>query len=66
MKDLAVALALAIALEGMAYALFPDAMKRMAARMQDMPPQMLRAVGLGAAVAGVAVLAVLRRGAIAG
>lgn len=62
MKDLAIAIALAIALEGMAYALFPEGMKRMAARMLEMPPQALRLVGLVAAVAGVAFVAVLRHG----
>lgn len=60
MTELLTALALALALEGMAYALFPEGMKRMMAQMLETPPQTLRAVGLLAALGGVAAVALLR------
>lgn len=60
MTDLWVALSLAIAIEGIAYALFPDGMKRMMAQVQDMPSSTLRTVGLAAAVTGVALVWLIR------
>lgn len=60
MKDLATALALALVLEGIAYALFPEAMKRMVAQMLEMPPPVLRAAGLAAACLGVLLVWVVR------
>jgi len=60
MTDLFTALALAVALEGMVYALFPEAMKRMMVRVLDTPPRLLRAAGLTAALCGVAAVALLR------
>ena len=59
-RDFAVAVALAMVLEGVAYALFPEAMKRMLAQMLVLPPQVLRMAGTGAAVLGVLVVGVLR------
>lgn len=56
-------LALAIALEGMFYALFPDGMKRMMLRVLDTPPQILLVAGLAAALSGVALVAVVRSAA---
>jgi uncharacterized protein YjeT (DUF2065 family) len=61
MKDLATALALVVVIEGMLYALFPSALKRMAARAQLVPPQTLRAAGLAAACVGVALVWLVRR-----
>ena len=60
MTDLITAFALAIALEGIAYALFPDGMKRMMARALEQPSGTLRAVGLAAAAGGVFVLWLVR------
>ena len=54
------ALALAVALEGIVYALFPDAMKRMMARVMEQPSGAIRTAGLIAAVAGVLVLWLVR------
>jgi len=51
---------LAIAIEGIAYALFPDGMKRMMAQVQEMPSSTLRTVGLAAAVTGVALVWFIR------
>ena len=60
MTDLITALALAITLEGIAYALFPDGMKRMMAYALEQPAGALRAAGLMAAAGGVAVLWLVR------
>ena len=49
MADLLSALALAVAIEGIAYALFPDAMKRMMVTVLEQPSANLRAAGLVAA-----------------
>lgn len=52
---------LALLFEGIAYAMAPDAMKRMAAMVRDMPPEELRRAGLIAAVIGAfLVYAVIR------
>jgi uncharacterized protein YjeT (DUF2065 family) len=54
------ALGLAVALEGIVYALFPDAMKRMMTRMIEQPSAGIRTAGLIAAVTGVFVLWLVR------
>ena len=61
MRDLWTALALVLVIEGILYALFPDGMKRIAARAMTVPPQGLRAAGLIAACVGVALVWLLRR-----
>ncbi len=61
MKDFLTAIALALTFEGMLYALFPGAMKRTLATVQAQPEQTLRWIGLVAAVAGVVLVALLRR-----
>jgi uncharacterized protein YjeT (DUF2065 family) len=61
MRDLGTALALVLVIEGILYALFPEGMKRVAARSTLVPPQALRAAGLLAACIGVAVVWLLRR-----
>lgn len=60
MKDFLTAVALAIAIEGVAYALFPDAMKRMMARVLTQPTTTLRTAGLIAAAVGVGVVWLIR------
>ena len=50
------ALGLAIAIEGIIYALFPEAMKKMMAKVMVRPAGAVRAAGLAAAVAGVFIL----------
>ncbi|MBI5165245.1 MAG: DUF2065 family protein [Magnetospirillum sp.] len=62
MRDFLTALALALAIEGVAYALFPAGMQRMMAAVQDLPPSALRAAGLAAAAAGVMGVALARGG----
>ena len=61
MNELLAALALAIALEGFAYALFPGGMKKMMASMQDMPASSLRMAGLVAAFIGVGLVWLIKR-----
>jgi len=61
MRDLWTALALVLVIEGILYALFPMAMKRVAERSLAVPPQALRAAGLAAACCGVALVWLLRR-----
>ena len=61
MKDLSTALALALAIEGMLYALFPNGMKRLAAQLPAVPASTLRAGGLLAACLGVAAVWLVRR-----
>ena len=53
MADLLSALALAVAIEGIAYAMFPEAMKRMMVSVLEQPSSNLRAAGLLAASLGV-------------
>ncbi len=54
------ALALAVAIEGIVYALFPDAMKRMMAQVMEQSSGSIRIAGLIAAVTGVFVLWLVR------
>ena len=61
MRDLATALALVLVIEGILYALFPEGMRRVAARAMLVPPQALRATGLLAACIGVVLVWLLRR-----
>ena len=59
--SLGTALALVLVIEGVLYALFPDRMKRIAARAMLVPPQSLRIAGLVAALLGVVLVWLLRR-----
>lgn len=47
------ALGLALAIEGVAYALFPGGVRRMMTEVAAMPVSLLRLAGLAAAVSGV-------------
>ena len=60
MTELLTAFALAIALEGVIYALFPGYMRRFILQVLEMPDQALRTAGLIAAVAGAAAIALIR------
>jgi uncharacterized protein len=61
MRDLWTALALVLVIEGVLYALFPEGMKRAAARAMAVPPQSLRIAGLAAVFLGVALVWLVRR-----
>jgi|GEM_PF-81658 len=61
MVDFFAALGVALILEGAAYALFPDAMRRMISQVLSTPDQVVRAAGLAAALFGL-ILVWLARG----
>ena len=61
MRDLWTALALVLVIEGVLYALFPEGMKRAAARAVAAPSQALRLAGLAAVCLGVALVWLARR-----
>ncbi len=65
MTDFLTALGLALAIEGVAYALFPSAMQRMMAQVLATPPPLLRVFGLVAAISGVLAVWLVRRALIA-
>lgn len=60
MSDLITALGLAMAIEGLLYALFPDGMKAAMAKLQTQPSSHLRTAGLVAALVGVGVVWLVR------
>jgi hypothetical protein len=60
MTDLATALALVLVVEGTLWALFPEQMKRAAARAALLDPAPLRAGGLAFVVLGVGLVWLLR------
>jgi uncharacterized protein YjeT (DUF2065 family) len=60
-SDFWTAIGLVLVIEGMLYALFPQGMRRAAARAALISPQALRLAGLIAASAGVAVVWLVRR-----
>lgn len=62
MRQFLTALALILVIEGIVYALFPDAMKRLALRTTRTPAQGLRIGGLIAAILGVFFVWLLRAG----
>ena len=60
MSELLTALALAVALEGVIYALFPESMRRFMQHVMEMSDNSLRIAGVFAAIVGVAAIAVIR------
>ena len=60
MTELLTALALAVALEGVIYALFPESMRRFMQHVMEMSDNALRIAGVFAAIVGVAAIAVIR------
>ncbi|BCM81730.1 hypothetical protein mvi_01910 [Methylobacterium indicum] len=59
-KDLAAALGLALAIEGLLCAAFPTAMRRAMQEASQTPMERMRLVGLISAAAGVVVVGVVR------
>ena len=55
------ALALVLVIEGAAYALFPEGIKRAMAAMQQIPASTLRSFGLAATLTGVIIVWLIRR-----
>ncbi len=60
MKDFLTALALVLVIEGIAYALFPGAVKRMMESVRVLPDGTLRGAGLLAALAGLGAVWLIR------
>jgi uncharacterized protein YjeT (DUF2065 family) len=60
MSDLIVALALALAIEGLLFAAFPEAVKRAMLDAAQTPSERMRIVGIGSAVIGVVIVWVVR------
>jgi hypothetical protein len=60
LSDLFTALALVLVIEGVLYALFPEAMQRMMAQAITIPPSVLRNGGVVAAVVGFGVVWLIR------
>jgi uncharacterized protein YjeT (DUF2065 family) len=54
------ALALILVIEGAAYALFPDGLKRMMAAVQALPSSTLRSFGMAAVLSGVIIVWLIR------
>ncbi|HMK66900.1 MAG TPA: DUF2065 domain-containing protein [Stellaceae bacterium] len=61
MRDFATAVALVFVIEGILLALFPEAMKRLAAELPAIPASALRVGGLIGAALGVAAVWLIRR-----
>ena len=60
MLDFLTAVALILVIEGVVYALFPDAMKRMMAQVLTLPAGSLRSAGLAAAALGIFLVWLIR------
>ena len=60
MSDLVVALGLALAIEGLLFAAFPDAVKRAMVEAAQTRSERMRIVGIGSAVLGVVIVWVMR------
>lgn len=60
MSDFFVAIGLAIALEGILYALFPDAMKKIIMQVLTMPTSAVRTTGVTLAMIGVVIIWLIR------
>ncbi|MDE0148996.1 MAG: DUF2065 domain-containing protein [Rhodospirillaceae bacterium] len=60
MKELLLALCLAIALEGMIYALFPNGMRRLMQVFLEASEAAIRLTGLGAAAVGLGLIWLIR------
>jgi uncharacterized protein YjeT (DUF2065 family) len=61
MGELVAALGLALAIEGILLASFPDGMKRAMMDAAEAPRERMRLVGLGSAMLGVAIVWAARR-----
>lgn len=61
MRDFGVAFGLVLVLEGALYFAFPDGMRKAVVVMLAQPPLRLRLIGLGMAVAGLAMVWLIRR-----
>ncbi len=61
MAEFGIALGLVLVIEGLCYALFPEAMRKTVAEIMKLPPEKLRMIGLGALFLGVAIVWIFKR-----
>jgi uncharacterized protein len=61
MTDLIAALGLALAVEGLLFAAFPDAVKRAMMEAAHTPGERMRLVGIASAIVGVAIVWAARK-----
>jgi len=61
-QDLIVALGLVLVIEGLLYALFPDALRRMLYSLLETPAQTLRFGGAAVALVGLLIVWLVRSG----
>jgi uncharacterized protein YjeT (DUF2065 family) len=59
-SDLVIALGLALAIEGILFAAFPEAVKRAMLDAAQTPSERMRIVGIGSATLGVVIIWVVR------
>ncbi len=62
MRDFGVGLGVALVIAGVLYFAFPEIMRRLTARLSELPAIQVRGAALGVAVLGLAVIWLLRRG----
>ena len=60
MSDFFAALGLAVVIEGLVYAAFPEQMKKALAQISTQPPMRIRGIALACAAGGLAVLYLVR------
>lgn len=60
MWDLITALGLVLAVEGLLFAAFPDAVRRAMYEASQSPRERMRAVGIACAIAGIAIIWLVR------
>ncbi len=60
MGEILTAIGLVLVIEGLAYALFPDSLRKLAARLLAEPADRVRLIGLGVAIAGLVVVWTVR------
>jgi hypothetical protein len=61
MRDLIAALGLALAVEGLLFAAFPEGVRRAMMEAANTPSERMRLVGIASAVAGVAIVWAARK-----
>jgi uncharacterized protein YjeT (DUF2065 family) len=62
MRDFVVAIGLVLAIEGLLMLAFPSALARAMAQLAQTTPERLRKTGFFAALSGVAIIWIIRRG----
>ncbi|MBR7159070.1 MAG: DUF2065 domain-containing protein [Alphaproteobacteria bacterium] len=61
MTELGIAFGLVLVLEGISYALFPEAMRKAVQEVMKLPAEKLRTIGICAALLGLAIVWIFKR-----